>query len=147
MLILIAAANSGRSQSVSVTPASQIWGAIHGVFLLLGTVAVMIGFVAGLMYLLHAYRLKHKLVPMRGFQLPSLEWLEKVNGRAILISIFALAIGVLSGTVLNVVNHGRAVERGPLDRSGRDHVESDLWLALGGVDLCRRVQAGRQGAR
>jgi ABC-type transport system involved in cytochrome c biogenesis permease subunit len=43
------------------TRALQIWGAIHGGFLLLGMVAVLVGFVAGMMHLLQSYRLKHKV--------------------------------------------------------------------------------------
>ena len=95
------------------TRASQIWGAIHGVFILLGTVAVMVGFVAGLMYLLQSYRLKHKQLPPQGFRLPNLEWLDHVNSRAIVISALMLAAGFLSGTVLNLVNHRLQVDELP----------------------------------
>jgi len=93
--------------------ASQVWGAIHGVFIMLGTVAVMVGFVAGVMYLLQSYRLKHKQLPPQGFRLPNLEWLEHVNGRAIIISALMLAAGFLSGTVLNLVNHRLNVDQLP----------------------------------
>jgi ABC-type transport system involved in cytochrome c biogenesis permease subunit len=93
--------------------ASQVWGAIHGVFILLGTVAVMVGFVAGVMYLLHAYRLKHKQLPAQGFRLPNLELLEHVNSRAIVISALMLAAGFLSGTVLNLVNHRLQIDELP----------------------------------
>lgn len=99
--------------SFATNDASRYWGALHGAFLLLGTVAVMLGFVAGLMYLIQAYRLKNKLPPMRGLQLPSLEWLAHVNSRAIAISLLALLIGVVSGSVLNVINHGRNVDDVP----------------------------------
>jgi len=93
--------------------ASQIWGAIHGAFILLGTVAVMIGFVAGVMYLLQAYRLKHKQLPQQGLRLPNLEWLEHVNSRAIIISALMLFAGLLSGAVLNLVNHRLEVDELP----------------------------------
>ena len=59
--------------------APRTWGMIHGVFLMLGTVAVLMGFVAGVMYLLQSYRLKQKLPADANFRLPSLEWLERVN--------------------------------------------------------------------
>ena len=84
--------------------AAQVWGAIHGAFLLLGTVAVAIGFIGGVMALAQAYRLKHKLPPSQGLRLPSLEWLERLNGRAITISVVTLGIGFLSGIVLNLVH-------------------------------------------
>jgi len=86
------------------TEAAQVWGAIHGAFLLLGTVAVAVGFIGGVMALVQAYRLKHKLPPSQGLRLPSLEWLERINGRAITISVVMLGIGLLSGIMLNLVH-------------------------------------------
>lgn len=93
--------------SVADNQATYYWGLLHGAFLLLGTVAVVVGFVAGLMYLIQAYRLKHKLQPRRGLDLPSLEWLERVNSRAIVYSLLLLSVGVMSGVVLNLVTHRR----------------------------------------
>jgi ABC-type transport system involved in cytochrome c biogenesis permease subunit len=98
-LIAAAALFADRAPIASVS-ASRAWGAIHGVFLLLGTVAVMVGFVAGSMYLLQAYRLKHKLPPMQGLRLPSLEWLEAVNSRSLVLSTLLVSIGFLAGVIL-----------------------------------------------
>lgn len=81
--------------------ASRFWGNIHGTFLLLGTVAVTVGFVAGLMYLVQSYRLKKKRLPSSGFRLPSLEWLEMVNTRSLTYSVLLVGIGVIAGMVLN----------------------------------------------
>ena len=86
--------------------AVQRWGLAHACLWLLGSVAIMVGFVAGSMLLVHVYQLKHKLLPRRGFQLPSLEWLERVSSRAILVSAILLSLGYLSGTVLNLVGQG-----------------------------------------
>lgn len=87
--------------------ASRYWYTIHGVALLLGTVVVMIGVVAGLMYLLQSYRLKHKLRPSEGFRLPSLEWLQRLNSRSLLVSTGLLAVGLVSGVVLNLIKQAR----------------------------------------
>jgi len=65
------------------------------------------------MYLLQAYRLKHKKLPPQGFRLPNLEWLEHLNLRAIVISALMLTAGFLSGTVLNLVNHRLEVDELP----------------------------------
>lgn len=81
--------------------ASRLWGNLHGGFLLLGTVAILIGFAAGMMYVVQSYRLKRKRSPLRGPLLPSLEWLEKVNSRALAISALLICAGFLSGIVLN----------------------------------------------
>lgn len=99
--------------TVADTQATYYWGLLHGVFLLLGTVTVAVGFVAGVMYLIQSYRLKHKLQPRRGLELPSLEWLERVNGRAIIYSLLLLSVGVMSGVVLNLVTHRRQAQAVP----------------------------------
>jgi hypothetical protein len=114
VLLLIAAGTflAGR-EPFAVNVASRYWGSLHGAFLLLGTISVMAGFVAGVMYLIQAYRLKHKRPPLKLLQLPSLEWLAQFNARAIVLSLIMLTVGVLSGTVLNVINHGRKVDELP----------------------------------
>jgi hypothetical protein len=81
--------------------ASVIWGMIHGVMLLAGTVTVSFGFIAGLMYLVQSWRLKHKLPPKAGFKLPSLEWLQTVNKQSLAFSSAFIAAGLVAGIVLN----------------------------------------------
>lgn len=86
--------------------ASQVWGTVHGSILLLGTVVVMVGFAAGVMYLLQSYRLKHKRPPTRGLRLPTLEWLQTTSEASLVISSFLLGAGVLSGVGLNLARSG-----------------------------------------
>jgi ABC-type uncharacterized transport system permease subunit len=88
--------------------AYRYWSIVHGVALLLGTVVVMLGFVAGLMYLVQSYRLKHKLAPGRGLQLPSLEWLQRMNEDSFVLSTCLLAAGLISGVVLNLIRQTSA---------------------------------------
>jgi ABC-type uncharacterized transport system permease subunit len=86
-------------------PASKVWGVIHGTSVLLATVSMLVGFAAGLMYLKQAHRLKHQRPqPERGVRLPSLEWLQRINSRAIVISMIMLGIGILSGMILNLID-------------------------------------------
>lgn len=82
--------------------ASETWGVIHGTALLAGTVVVMLGFVTGIMYLIQSYRLKHKMLSTEGFKLPSLEWLETTNRRALVISTCLLAGGMFAGILLKI---------------------------------------------
>lgn len=104
-LALIATATCLASDKpLARAPASRIWGAIHGVSIVMATVAVLVGFVAGLMYLGQVRHLKHKILPARGMRLPSLEWLQRANTRAIVISVLMLGTGVLAGMVLNLIN-------------------------------------------
>ena len=84
-------------------PALFIWGVVHGTSLMLATVAILVGFAAGLMYLAQDRRLKKKLPPLRGLRLPSLEWLRKANSRAIGIAMLLLGIGILAGVILNMI--------------------------------------------
>ncbi len=107
LLLIAAAAWRADREPIAIAGASQVWGMIHGVFLLLGTVAVMIGFAAGVMYLVQASRLKRKLPPPAGLRFPSLEWLERVNARVLLISTLFVAIGFLAGVVLNLTVRGQ----------------------------------------
>ena len=113
VLVLIGLAEFASREPFPQSHAGQIWGMIHGIFLLLGLVAVTVGFVAGVMYLLQSYRLKHKLPAATGPRLPSLEWLERVNSRAILISALMVGIGFASGIVLNMISHHIKIDEVP----------------------------------
>lgn len=84
-------------------PALFIWGMVHGTSLMLATVAVFVGFAAGLMYLAQDHRLKKKLPPPRGLRLPSLEWLQNLNSRAVGVAMLLLGVGILAGVVLNMI--------------------------------------------
>ena len=96
-----------KDQSFPENQAYQAWSMIHGMALLLGTSSVLFGFASGIMYLLQSYRLKHKMPPRQGLRLPSLEWLQRVSERSLVVSSFLLAGGLLSGLVLNLIQHGR----------------------------------------
>lgn len=87
---------------------TTFWGAVHGVFLLLGAVCTCVAFVAGLMYLRQADRLKRKRPPRFGLSLPSLEQSERWNRGAITLAFPLLTAGLLIGLALVV-----ATARGP----------------------------------
>lgn len=105
VLILIGAAQLAAQEPFAAVRADRLWSAIHGSFLLLGTVAVLVGFVSAVMYLVQSYRLKHKLPPGRGFRLPSLEWLERINSRSLAMSAMLVGVGLASGLLLNQITH------------------------------------------
>ena len=89
----------------STSDATRIWGMLHGISLLLGTVSVLLGFATGLMYLLQSRRLKKKMSPDKGLKLPPLEWLGRANEKSLLWSACWLTIGLLAGIVLNLVKN------------------------------------------
>jgi ABC-type uncharacterized transport system permease subunit len=81
------------------------WSMFHGIVLLLGAVAVCVGFLAGLMYLIQSYALKHVRSATNTLRLPSLEWSERVNSRALGLSALLIAFGFISGIVMAIAAH------------------------------------------
>src|SRR5262249_23162649 len=77
-----------------------LWGALHGVLLLLAAIGVFVAFVASVMYLIHARRLRAKTLPGTGPKFLSLERLEEMNRRAIVLAFPLLTAGVLVGLAL-----------------------------------------------
>lgn len=91
---------------------SKIMGMIHGISILAATVTVLFGFVAGVMYLWQAQRLKQRRPQRVTVRLPSLEWLQTANARALVASMLLTGAAVGSGMVLNwlsVRQGGRSV--------------------------------------
>jgi ABC-type transport system involved in cytochrome c biogenesis permease subunit len=84
---------------------SRFWQLAHYGLLLMAAVGVSVGFIASLMYLIQAYRLKAKIPPGHGVRLLSLERLEEMNRRAINLAFPLLTAGVLVGVIL-MVRHG-----------------------------------------
>ena len=105
LVLIVAAEFLANDQPFSKDVAGHFWLALHLGFWMLGTVAVLVGFVAGIMYFVQAHRLRIKKLARRGLQLPSLEWLERINSRALGISVLGLTVGFISALVLNLVNH------------------------------------------
>ena len=90
-------------EAFSNSEATNVWAITHGVTLLVGTSAMMVAFGAGVMYLVHAFRLKKKLPPRLGFRLPSLEWLEQCNRHALFYATGLIAAGLVSGAIMNIL--------------------------------------------
>ena len=89
----------------STPRALQRWNLLHGISLAFGMTLVIIGCIAGLMYLFQSNRLKNKKLPIRRVWLPSLERLQKLNERCLLTSVGLLGFGLVSGILLNLVRN------------------------------------------
>ncbi|MCC7084645.1 MAG: cytochrome c biogenesis protein CcsA [Pirellulales bacterium] len=105
VLGLILSSKLASTSPLATEESFYLWGMLHGTALLLGTTAVSIGFLAGLMYLLQDYALKHARSPANRLRLPSLEWLERVNSRALGISTALIAFGFASGLAMALTSH------------------------------------------
>ena len=136
VLAMIGAAHFADQQPFAQDRASRLWGNVHGTSLLIGTVTVIVGFIAGLMYLVQSYRLKHKMIHSDGFRLPSLERLEKINARSIVTSVLFIGIGFVSGIELAMLKGGRSAQSIPWS----DPVVAGLALMLGWLIVAQRLQ-------
>jgi ABC-type uncharacterized transport system permease subunit len=145
MLGLIGASHWAATAPLASADTERAWGQLHGVLLMLGAVAVLLGFVAGTMYLVQSYRLKHKFPTTSRLRLPSLEWLEAVNSRSLGAAMLLVALGFFTGVVARVANRRSA------DLPWNDPVVLSLgamllWLAA--AELFRLVYpAARRGRK
>ncbi|HLG43763.1 MAG TPA: cytochrome c biogenesis protein CcsA [Nitrospirales bacterium] len=75
----------------------NVW--MHVTLSLLGTVAFAVAFVAGLMYLIQEHLLKSKHLNVLYHKLPPLDFLDELNGRAILLGFPLLTLGIITGAL------------------------------------------------
>ena len=102
---LVAAAHFfGGKEPLPRETAHGVWLRIHIICQALGLMSVLVGLTTGVMELAQIYRLKHKVSPQRGLRLPSLEWLQQTGVRSVYASFLLLALGLLTGVILNLVN-------------------------------------------
>lgn len=109
VLALIGAAVLSSRDPFPQSPATQAWGMIHGSFNLAASVAVALGAIAGLMWLIQAGRLARKQTALQGFRMPSLEKLALWAGRLTVVAAWTGAAGFASGIILNAVNRQRGL--------------------------------------
>jgi len=128
VLGLIGASRLATTVPLATFQAPRVWGRIHGLFLMFGTVAVLLGFVAGLMYLIQSYRLKRKLAANTGLRLPSLEWLERANSRSLGAATLFVVGGFLTGVLSRLAQQGDP----PGSRMGVPWTDP-VVLSLGGM--------------
>ena len=87
----------GPSWEVFALQGKDFWPVLHGILLFLAAIGICVGFVASVMYLVQVYRLRKKMMPGKGMRLLSLERLEAMNRRAILVAFPLLTAGLLVG--------------------------------------------------
>ncbi len=107
-LALVAATPEATAFSVPGWAAGdRFWGLVHGVLIFLASVGVSVSFLASVMYLIQARRLRRKVAPGRGMPMLNLERLETMNRRALNGAFPMLTAGLLVGTIL--LQHGHAL--------------------------------------
>jgi ABC-type transport system involved in cytochrome c biogenesis permease subunit len=79
--------------------ADHFWGTVHGILVLAASVGITVAFLASMMYLVQARRLRMKRNPLGGMRLLSLERLETMSRRAINLAFPLLTAGLLLGVI------------------------------------------------
>jgi hypothetical protein len=108
---------SGGSASFTLpswASGERFWGIIHGTLILAAAVGVSVGFLASVMYLIQARRLRNKVNPGSVVPMLSLERLETMNRRALNLAFPLLTAGLLVGSILLPAGYAAA----------------DSWLSL-----------------
>ena len=82
------------------------WLTVHALAMTVGAAAVLMGFIAGLMYLTKASRLKAKHAGGSALRLPTLERLQLMNRQCLVVSTIAVGIGLFSGVIMNLNRWG-----------------------------------------
>ena len=109
VLALIGASALAGTAPLASFQSPRFWGLTHGVLLMFGTVAVLWGFLAGVMYLVQSHRLKRKLPRDDRFSLPSLEWLERANSESLGAALVFVALGFVTGVVSRIGQASEAI--------------------------------------
>ncbi len=125
----------GASHFVTASTSPELdfhheWKMLHASMLMLGTAAILFGFILSLLYLWQHRRLKHRQMLTSGLTLPSLERLERFNRWSILVSVPLLTFGVASGIGLSVMGKPDAAPTwtDPVVLGG-----SVMWLLMCGL--------------
>jgi ABC-type transport system involved in cytochrome c biogenesis permease subunit len=102
-LVILAALAPQPSAAESAEWSSR-WGLLHGILVLLAGVGICVACVASVMYLVQVRRLREKLAPGQGIKMMSLERLEAMNRKAILLAFPLLTAGLIVGVALQWQN-------------------------------------------
>ncbi len=78
----------------------RFWAAVHGALIFSAAIGVSVSFLASVMYLIQARRLRRKVAPGTVVPMLSLERLEAMNRHALNAAFPLLTVGLLVGTVL-----------------------------------------------
>jgi len=127
IMILIAIAMFSRDIApFSRTEATQLWTTVHALAMMIGSLSVLLGFLSGCMYLVQSWRLKSKRAGS-GFRLPTLESLNRLSRRCLIISTIAVAGGLTAGIAMNLNRIGQI---GFTDRTVAFSFLLLLWLII-----------------
>jgi hypothetical protein len=106
LLVALAVVFPSDSPIGKSTSTVSFWRMVHSMAMLIGTILVALGFASGVMYFVHARKLKSRLNRRWSFRLPSLEYLQQLGQSCTLGSAAAIGFGVVSGAIMNFTRDG-----------------------------------------
>jgi Cytochrome C assembly protein len=106
VLAMIAVAMAVQSRPPFSRPqAVEIWRSVHALAMMAGTGIVLLGFLAGVMFLAQSWRLKNHRAGSR-LKLPTLETLSRWNRWSLVLGTLAVGVGLIAGVVMNLNQWG-----------------------------------------
>lgn len=102
LFALLVTDDAPRARPATTTP----WVEFHAAIAILAVGAFALGFVAGAMYLLQERQLKTRRLGPTFLEMPSIDRLDKINFRLIIMGFAMLTVGVVGGFVsYRIVGH------------------------------------------
>jgi ABC-type uncharacterized transport system permease subunit len=99
---LVVLAWAGADSGSKIASGKRFWGYLHVSLLILAAVGVCVAFLSSVMYLIQAAQLKRKVPMGHGLKLLSLERLEQMHRRAIILAFPFLTAGLIVGMFLMI---------------------------------------------
>lgn len=140
LLTLSAALGQQPPELPSALP-SRGWIFVHVALIFLGYAALLLSFVASMLYLLQERHLKSKHSGQRGLRMPALEVIDEIGYRSLLLGFPFMTLGLIAGAVVAEAQFGAGFFRDP-----KIALSLVVWIIYM-VLLFTRWNAGWRGRR
>jgi cytochrome c-type biogenesis protein CcsB len=141
LLTALAAATVPKSPGGLSPALDNTWIWLHVTFVLSGSAALALTCGVGLMYLLQERQLKSKSLGAMYYRLPSLDFLDGLGHRALLVGFPLLTAGLITGALQAQAAWGRVLTWDPTQL-----LSLVTWVIYGGL-LQARLTAGWRGRK
>jgi len=141
LLTALAAASLPKGPAVLSPAFRNTWVWLHVMFVLLGSAALALTCGVGLMYLLQERQLKSKSLGVMYYRLPSLDFLDGLGHRALLVGFPLLTAGLITGAIQSQAARGQILMWDPTQL-----LSLVTWVIYAGL-LQARLTAGWRGRK
>jgi ABC-type transport system involved in cytochrome c biogenesis permease subunit len=88
---------SSESYRHAPTLMQSPWASVHIIFSFLALAIFSLSFVLGILFIIEEFQLKYKVLPKVVLKLPSLEILEQIHAKALMVGFILLSGGIITG--------------------------------------------------